>query len=400
VAVIITEYNDCISIKYCNISEEEIDKKTAGALIDLDLLNGRKTEIDVAVKTKKNGEKKVVELLLDKDLSEEETDDIADLYWYVFPKKERGKKLPPVVDSWENDGFVLAACLSQKYGLKEKPFAEQWAPFESDSVPPDPERLLCWWPDPRAWDLMKQTKNLGRYYPLTGYAFPFYVFSEWFKRPDTQNVGFAERGAEYARYLRRLRTMLLFCKQKGLDAKLTVGNVKSAYHYFRKNGLNANNPDSWAAAANSFSEMPEVFVERRLPCGPAGVLDPKKETVATISYYSHMPGMPVIDCVGASLYSGNTPLCDVLAWPNPLAGEEGFKKAAEALFGVFQEYAVGKVYTVDGVLPFEACPECGNISVRFVKDPFPVRSGPKVGRNDPCPCGSGKKYKKCCGKDL
>jgi len=22
----------------------------------------------------------------------------------------------------------------------------------------------------------------------------------------------------------------------------------------------------------------------------------------------------------------------------------------------------------------------------------------KIGRNDPCPCGSGKKYKKCCGK--
>ena len=27
-----------------------------------------------------------------------------------------------------------------------------------------------------------------------------------------------------------------------------------------------------------------------------------------------------------------------------------------------------------------------------------VRSTPKVGRNDPCPCGSGLKYKKCCGK--
>ena len=25
-----------------------------------------------------------------------------------------------------------------------------------------------------------------------------------------------------------------------------------------------------------------------------------------------------------------------------------------------------------------------------------VRSGPKIGRNDPCPCGSGKKYKHCC----
>jgi preprotein translocase subunit SecA len=28
----------------------------------------------------------------------------------------------------------------------------------------------------------------------------------------------------------------------------------------------------------------------------------------------------------------------------------------------------------------------------------PVRTGPKVGRNDPCPCGSGKKFKHCCGK--
>jgi len=27
---------------------------------------------------------------------------------------------------------------------------------------------------------------------------------------------------------------------------------------------------------------------------------------------------------------------------------------------------------------------------------MPVRSI-KIGRNDPCPCGSGKKYKKCCG---
>ncbi len=30
-------------------------------------------------------------------------------------------------------------------------------------------------------------------------------------------------------------------------------------------------------------------------------------------------------------------------------------------------------------------------------DPAPVPSFGEVGRNDPCPCGSGKKYKKCCG---
>lgn len=31
------------------------------------------------------------------------------------------------------------------------------------------------------------------------------------------------------------------------------------------------------------------------------------------------------------------------------------------------------------------------------KQPF-VRENAKVGRNDPCPCNSGKKFKKCCGK--
>ena len=47
--------------------------------------------------------------------------------------------------------------------------------------------------------------------------------------------------------------------------------------------------------------------------------------------------------------------------------------------------------------------------VRALKDAFaeaasgrakPIKNpGSRIGRNDPCPCGSGKKYKKCCGKD-
>ena len=30
-----------------------------------------------------------------------------------------------------------------------------------------------------------------------------------------------------------------------------------------------------------------------------------------------------------------------------------------------------------------------------VQEPY-IREEEKIGRNDPCPCGSGKKYKKCC----
>ena len=34
---------------------------------------------------------------------------------------------------------------------------------------------------------------------------------------------------------------------------------------------------------------------------------------------------------------------------------------------------------------------------RALSPPAPVTAAPKIGRNDPCPCGSGKKFKKCCG---
>lgn len=34
----------------------------------------------------------------------------------------------------------------------------------------------------------------------------------------------------------------------------------------------------------------------------------------------------------------------------------------------------------------------------FVSEVPIVREEPKIGRNDPCPCGSGRKFKKCCGK--
>ena len=35
---------------------------------------------------------------------------------------------------------------------------------------------------------------------------------------------------------------------------------------------------------------------------------------------------------------------------------------------------------------------------RVAKNAHTVRNAVKVGRNDPCPCGSGRKYKQCCGK--
>ena len=44
-------------------------------------------------------------------------------------------------------------------------------------------------------------------------------------------------------------------------------------------------------------------------------------------------------------------------------------------------------------------PEGAQVPERDAKPETVRRDAPKVGRNDPCPCGSGKKYKNCCGKN-
>ena len=65
------------------------------------------------------------------------------------------------------------------------------------------------------------------------------------------------------------------------------------------------------------------------------------------------------------------------------------REAAEAAASMdFQHAAAG---TLGGQVAEEAPQEAPE------QAPF-VREGRKVGRNEPCPCGSGKKYKQCCGK--
>ena len=55
-----------------------------------------------------------------------------------------------------------------------------------------------------------------------------------------------------------------------------------------------------------------------------------------------------------------------------------------------------QMHTAD-ILPAEIAEEEGiEMARRHQEAPVPVQAKYKVGRNDPCPCGSGKKYKKCC----
>jgi preprotein translocase SecA subunit len=97
---------------------------------------------------------------------------------------------------------------------------------------------------------------------------------------------------------------------------------------------------------------------------------------------------------------------------NPLQEyqKEGFEMFEEMVHRI-QEDVVQKLFTVE--IAREAAPEelelqqphsqrmvlsHGSENVEATRVSQARRQGEKIGRNDPCPCGSGKKYKRCCGK--
>jgi uncharacterized protein len=84
---------------------------------------------------------------------------------------------------------------------------------------------------------------------------------------------------------------------------------------------------------------------------------------------------------------------DIAAWTPLLQGQPEW-------FSPFQQLGSSEAKSMDDDALEQAMdavtPSVIKINGHFVEQRQPKRA-PKVGRNDPCPCGSGKKYKKCCG---
>lgn len=71
--------------------------------------------------------------------------------------------------------------------------------------------------------------------------------------------------------------------------------------------------------------------------------------------------------------------------------EDDIGMAKERIRKSGYEFAFEKVGVTDGDLRELL------VRIKSAKSPTVIHNEPEVGRNDPCPCGSGKKYKKCCG---
>lgn len=77
---------------------------------------------------------------------------------------------------------------------------------------------------------------------------------------------------------------------------------------------------------------------------------------------------------------------------NPAVVNVQTEKRVKALKSVFEENNWNHTITVDPDKPEDIT------DLDILLNPLTTRIAEKtVGRNEPCPCGSGKKYKKCCG---
>ena len=111
-------------------------------------------------------------------------------------------------------------------------------------------------------------------------------------------------------------------------------------------------------------------------------------------WMDHIDAMDQLrDGIGFRAYSGKNPITEYQI-------EAGYM--FEELNNLIREDTVRRVYQARVERTPERVQTAKPVEARLSdgpRQPRRVKASEKVGRNDPCPCGSGKKYKQCCGKD-
>lgn len=122
-----------------------------------------------------------------------------------------------------------------------------------------------------------------------------------------------------------------------------------------------------------------------IPCGQRPIQTPSGKKI--VNEYR----------VNIKLQNENVYLRDVFVVDSEI-GEQGI----DILIGMniinLGDFAVSN-YEGKTIFTFRIPSESTTDYVRVIGSRNPIRNDLKVYPNDPCPCGSGKKYKKCCGKN-
>ena len=112
-------------------------------------------------------------------------------------------------------------------------------------------------------------------------------------------------------------------------------------------------------------------------------------------WMDHIDAMDQLrDGIGFRAYSGKNPVTEYQIESGYMFDELNHLIREDTVRRVYQAKIQRTPERVQAAQPTEAC-----MAGDGPREPRKVKSTERVGRNDPCPCGSGKKYKQCCGKN-
>ena len=115
-----------------------------------------------------------------------------------------------------------------------------------------------------------------------------------------------------------------------------------------------------------------------------------------VLWMEHLDSMDSLrDSIGLQGYGQKDPLVEYK--------KESYRMF-QSLIGAIEENVISSIFKIQVVKKVKSPMENQNIKTSGGGEEEPSVSTPeivkKIGRNDPCSCGSGKKYKKCCGKEV
>ncbi|MFA4843841.1 MAG: preprotein translocase subunit SecA [Candidatus Margulisiibacteriota bacterium] len=143
--------------------------------------------------------------------------------------------------------------------------------------------------------------------------------------------------------------------------------------------------------------LQQAYADRETAIGPDNMRQVERLVLLRVidaAWIEQLHNMDVLrEGIGLRGWGGKDPLIEYKM--------EGYGMFGEMMRGV-REQVIGMILKVQISGQEEAAPKRRNVSYGAPPKEggrAPTRVAEKVGRNDPCPCGSGKKYKKCCLKN-
>ena len=111
-------------------------------------------------------------------------------------------------------------------------------------------------------------------------------------------------------------------------------------------------------------------------------------------WMDHIDAMDQLrDGIGFRAYSGKNPVTEYQIEASHMFEELNHLIREDTVRRVYQTKVQVTPERVQTAKPTEA-----RLAGDGPRQPRRLKASEKVGRNDPCPCGSGKKYKNCCGR--